>query len=62
MSLLATDDGNGNPADRLRGIELPRRDGELAETHALGYADDLVALLDCVPCLGWAPGSQAVWA
>ena len=45
MSLMATDDGDGDESRRLRGIRLPRRDGSLEETYALGYADDLVGLL-----------------
>ena len=45
MSLMATDDGGGDPTRRLRGIQLPQRDGTERETHALGYADDLVGLL-----------------
>ena len=45
MSLMATDDGDGDPTRRLRGIELPHRSGDLKEMFGLGYADDLVALL-----------------
>ena len=42
---MATDDGDGDASRRIRGIHLPRRDGSLEETYALGYADDLVGLL-----------------
>ena len=46
MSLMATDDGDGDPAARLRGLMVPsvNREGE-TEVFALGYADDLVAAL-----------------
>ena len=42
---MATDDGDGDPRRRLRGIPLPDRSGSLVECHALGYADDLCGLL-----------------
>ena len=45
MSLMATDDGDGDASRRLRGIQLPRRDGTEGEVTALGYADDLVGML-----------------
>ena len=45
MSLMATDDGGRDSSRRLCGIHLPQRDGTERETHALGYADDLVGLL-----------------
>ena len=45
MSLMATYDGDGDASRRLRGIQLPRRDGTEGEVTALGYADDLVGML-----------------
>ena len=45
MSLMATDDGAGDPSRRLRGISLPQADGTCGEVHAVGYADDLVGML-----------------
>ena len=46
MSLMATDDGDGDAASRLRGLMVPSvdREGE-TEVFAIGYADDLVGTL-----------------
>ena len=46
MSLMATDDGEGDPTRRLRGIQLPQRDGTEEDEAARKCIHLLVLELD----------------